>query len=84
ILMSAIPAPKNLTPKSEIQNDNTGGGGGDDFNDFSDSASPNEMDIPTVEIHGSLNDDRIPGPSIGGSGGSDPQLIAMNEDKGLS
>ncbi|CAO1598959.1 hypothetical protein XANCAGTX0491_002707 [Xanthoria calcicola] len=54
-----------------------GGGGGGDFYDSGQSG--NNIDIPTVKIHGTLDTTTRPP-----SSGFDPPLVAVNEDKGLS
>ncbi|CAL8574744.1 hypothetical protein XPA_000697 [Xanthoria parietina] len=64
-----------------------GGGGGGDFYDGSQgnnnieppSSGHENIDIPTIEIHGTLDTTARPT-----SSGFDPPLVAVNENKGLS
>lgn len=64
-----------------------GGSGGEDFSGAGDN-SPNDqpVDIPTIEVVGHHEDTPLPvsAPTIDLPSGIDPQLIAMNENKGLS
>ncbi|KAL8640354.1 MAG: hypothetical protein Q9226_008758, partial [Calogaya cf. arnoldii] len=74
-----------------------GGGGGDfgggDFGggtgDFGSNGGAtgqaggsDPIDIPTIEITGHRDDSPSLPPTMGGGGGIDPQLMAMNEEKG--
>ncbi|KAL8922520.1 MAG: hypothetical protein Q9172_003527 [Xanthocarpia lactea] len=95
-----ITASKNLTKRLEIQDDNTGGGGGgdgsdgggwgdfggdfagdDSFGDSTGGGDTSPIEIPTVEIIGHRDDTSNAGPL---PSGIDPNLVATNEDRGLS
>ncbi|KAL8994994.1 MAG: hypothetical protein Q9169_005193 [Polycauliona sp. 2 TL-2023] len=61
--------------------DDFGGDFGGDFGDSTSGGDTSAIDIPTVEITGHRDD----GPSAGPiPSGIDPQLVALNEDKGFS